>query len=99
VTCLALNYVFFSLQRSQRLEGALETLFLRFWNRYLEKTGDYEIMQVAAPFFVFRALVMASPVWYPNLSTAVRSCLIRFMFRVLCEETFDPSQVNNYCGV
>jgi hypothetical protein len=98
VTCLTLNYVFFSLQRNQRLDGALETLFMRFWNRYLEKTGDREILQVVAPFFVFRALVMASPVWYPNLSEAVRSTLVRFVFRVLGEETFDPAQINNYCG-
>ena len=31
VTSLTLNYVFFSMQRSGRLEGAFETLFLRFW--------------------------------------------------------------------
>ena len=79
VACLTLNYVFFSLQRSERLEGSFETLFLRFWDRYLEKTGDQEILQVVAPFFAFRALVMASPVWYPNLPEAVRAKLLTFL--------------------
>ncbi|MGH9651273.1 MAG: phosphotransferase family protein, partial [Terriglobales bacterium] len=59
VTCLTLNYVFFSLQRSGRLEGAFETLFRRFWDRYLERSGDHEMLEVAAPFIAFRGLVMA----------------------------------------
>jgi aminoglycoside phosphotransferase (APT) family kinase protein len=60
VRSLTLNYVFFSLQRSGRLEGAYQTLFLRFWNRYLEKSHDLEMLNVAAPFLAFRGLVMAS---------------------------------------
>ena len=53
VTCLTLNYLFFSLQRSGRLEGSFENLFRRFWERYLEESGDREILRVAAPFFGF----------------------------------------------
>jgi hypothetical protein len=99
VTCLTLNYVFFSLQRSGRLEGAFEALFLRFWERHLEKTGDREMLQVAAPFFAFRGLVMASPVWYPSLADSVRRKLLAFMFGVLENKAFDPTQVNTYCGI
>jgi len=98
VTCLTLNYVFFSLQRSQRLEGVFLKLFERFWARYLEETGDREILEAAAPFFAFRALVMASPVWYPALPEAVRGKLLSFILAVLDQEKFDPSQVNAYCG-
>ena len=98
VTSLTLNYVFFSLQRSGRLEGAFEKLFLRFWERYLEKSGDREMLQVAGPFFAFRGLVMASPVWYPNLPESVREKLLRFILTVLKSETFDPALVNAYCG-
>lgn len=98
VASMSLNYVFFSLQRSERLEGAFEILFRQFWDRYLQNTGDREMLQVVAPFFVFRALVMASPVWYPNLTDGVRSKLLTFMFGVLDEDLFDPAQVNRYCG-
>lgn len=98
VTCLTLNYVFFSLQRSGRLEGAFEKLFLRFWDRYLEATGDTEMLQVAAPFFAFRALVMASPVWYPSLAESVRRKLLAFIRSVLGSDTFDPALVNGYCA-
>jgi len=98
VTCITLNYLFFSLQRSGKLEGAFDDLFLRFWGRYLEKTGDREILEVAAPFFVFRALVLASPVWYPSLEDSVRKKLLAFILAVLEQESFDPRQVNTYCG-
>ncbi|HYK89800.1 MAG TPA: phosphotransferase [Acidobacteriota bacterium] len=98
VTCLTLNYLFFSLQRSERLEGCLETLFLRFWERYLEKSGDREMLRVVAPFFAFRGLVMASPLWYPTLSDTIRHRLLVFILAVLEKETFDPTQVNRYCG-
>jgi hypothetical protein len=40
VTCITVNYLFFSLQSAGELAGAFESLFLRFWDRYLEKTGD-----------------------------------------------------------
>jgi Phosphotransferase enzyme family len=99
VTCLTLNYLFFSLQRSGRLDGSFEDLFRRFWAHYLEGTGDREMLQVAAPFCAFRGLVMASPVWYPDLPDPVRSALLRFVTAVLNADTFDPAMVNTYCGV
>ncbi len=98
VTCITLNYLFFSLQRTGKLEGAFESLFLRFWDRYLEKTGDREILEVAAPYFVFRALVLASPVWYPSLEDSAREKLLAFILAVLEQPSFDPRQVNSYCG-
>ena len=67
-----MNYLFFSLQRSGRLEGGFERLWRRFWERYLERSGDRELLEVAAPFLAFRALVMANPLWYPALDAGVR---------------------------
>jgi hypothetical protein len=98
VTSITGNYLFSSLQRDGRLAGAFETLFRRFWDRYLEKTGDREILRVAPPFFAFRCLVMASPVWYPTLSDPVRRKLFAFLQAVLDAEEFDPARVNAYCG-
>ncbi len=98
VVCLTMNYLFFSLQRSERLEGTLDILFRRFWERYLEKSGDRELLEVAAPFFAFRGLVMASPLWYPNLAEGVRQKLFTFIQGVLDAEVFDPERVNSYCG-
>ena len=97
VTSLTMNFLFFSLQRSGRLEGGLETLFLRFWDRYLEKSKDREMLTVAAPFLAFRGLVMASPVWYPALPDSVRQKLLAFIVAVLESDSFDPTKANSYC--
>jgi hypothetical protein len=99
VTSLSLNYVFFSLQRSGKLEGAFESLFERFWDRYVRTTRDSEILEVAAPFFAFRALVMASPVWYPSIADEVRRKLLRFAVTVLESKSFNPRGVNQYVGI
>lgn len=97
VASITANYLFFSLQRSGRLEGIFETLFLRFWERYLRQTGDRELLRVVAPFFVFRGLVMASPLWYPDLPAPVRQKLISFVLSVLERDEFNPREVNAYC--
>ena len=98
VTCLTLNYFFFSLQRSGRLEGDFERLFRGFWDRYLERSGDAELLEVAAPFFAFRGLVMASPVWYPALDAAIRAKVVRFVLNVLAAPRFEPARANDYCA-
>jgi len=98
VVCLTLNYLFFSLQRSGRLQGDFERLWQRFWQRYLERSRDPELLEVAAPFLAFRALVMANPLWYPALEPAVREKLFRLILRVLDAERFDPARVNEYCA-
>src|SRR5262245_17662516 len=97
VTCLTMNYLFFSLQRSGRLDGNFEMVFRRFWERYLHESGDAEMLQVAAPFFAFRGLVMAHPLWYPDLTQNVRQKLFNCMQAVLSEDHFDPNEANRYC--
>jgi len=97
VTCLTLNYLFFSLQQRGRLEDPWKTLFERFWARYLEASGDREILKVAAPFVAFRGLVLASPVWYPALSDEARGKLVAFVQAVLAQDEFDPAQAGAYC--
>jgi hypothetical protein len=80
------------------LEGAFEVLFRRFWERYLSASQDREMLEVAAPYFAFRGLVMASPVWYPHLQDKIRQRLLTFILTVLERERFDPQEVNAYCG-
>ena len=97
VTSITANYLFFSLRRSGRLEGIFETLFIRFWEHYMRRSGDQELLQVVAPFFAFRGLVLASPLWYPDLPDSVRRKLISFVLAVLERDRFSPYEVNAYC--
>lgn len=96
VTCLTLNYVFFSLQSSGELTGGLKRLFQDFWERYLTETKDEEILVAAPPFFAFRALVMASPVWYPDLDPGIREALMHFIDQILDTDLFRPDEIEHY---
>jgi hypothetical protein len=96
ITAMAMNYIFYSVQKSFRLSGDLKDLFELFFERYLEKTGDDALLEVIAPFFAFRAMVVASPTWYPLLTDDVRRTLFNFMENVLGSEGFNYRDVNSY---
>jgi len=97
VTSMTVNYLFFSLCRWGTLQGPLEVLFRLFWETYMEASQDQAVTESAAPFFAFRGLVLASPVWYPKLPVEVRRTIFRFIEHVLDAPQFDPSRVNEYC--
>ena len=96
VSCLTINYLFFSLQTTGRLEGPFRELHDRFWERYLSARIDDELTRVIQPWFAWRALVVASPVWYPTISEEVRRKLFTFARRVLLSEDYDYTEVNRY---
>jgi len=96
VTSMTINYLFASLQRWGDLRGPFEILFREFWDRYMSETKDHMILEAAAPFFAFRGLVIASPVWYPDLAISVRRSIFNFVEQVLVTERFDPHDVNRY---
>jgi hypothetical protein len=93
---LSINYLLFGLYEKPRLSGDFERLYMAFWEEYLEVSGDLETLEVIAPFYVFRGLVIASPQWYPNHPEAVRKGLFRFMENVLEDAAFDYKNINKY---
>ena len=98
VTAMTMNYLLNSLIRWGRLQGPFEVLFRLFWETYVEASGDKVVAGTAAPFFAFRGLVVASPVWYPHLSIDVRRNLFHFIENVLDVPRFEPERVNEYLG-
>jgi hypothetical protein len=98
VTAMTMNYLLNSLIRWGRLQGPFEILFRSFWDAYVDASRDKDVAAAAAPFFAFRGLVVASPVWYPTLTLDVRRKIFRFMETVLDAPRFEPERVNEYCG-
>ncbi len=96
LSCMAANYILFGLYKGGSFSEQFRKMYMTYFERYLEKTGDVEILQVIAPFFVFRGLVIASPVWYPDHPETVRSSLLRFIENVLEEEVFDYAGFERY---
>ncbi len=98
VSSITMNYIFYSLQKYGKLAGAFEELYEIFFRNYLEKTGDDELLKVIQPFYVFRSVVVASPIWYPNLDPGVRTKIFNFINNILDGEEFDYQNVNSYLG-
>lgn len=96
IAAMTINYLFYSLQNYGELCGAFDRLFQLFWANYLEKTRDMEILEVIQPFYAWRSLVLASPVWYPTLPRVVRMNLVNFAKKILQSEVFDLNEINSY---
>lgn len=90
VTCLAINYVFFALDTPGAWQGGFRTLWRRFWELYLGWSGAAGLLEVAAPFLAWRALVLANPRWYPAVTGPVRDALLGLVERALDAQRFDP---------
>lgn len=96
VSCLTINYLFFSLQRYDELAGPFAELYRAFWECYLNGRSDPELPEVIQPWFAWRALVLASPQWYPTLKVEARRRLLTFAQRMLDEEHFQWQEINRY---
>ena len=96
VSSITMNYLFYSMQKYGELSGPFKELYELFFKNYLEKTGDGELLTVIQPFYVFRSVVVASPIWYPNLDPAVRTRIFNFINNVLASDEFDYQNVNSY---
>lgn len=96
LSSITINYLFYSLNKYGILDNEFKELFELFFDNYLEETGDEDILSVIQPFFLFRGLVVASPVWYPNIEVEIRNKLFNFMKNVIASDKFDPKHVNDY---
>ena len=96
VSCMTINYLFFSLQRYGRLKGPFRELHDRFWESYLALGPNVELTLVIQPWYAWRALVLASPIWYPTLSEDVRRKLLAFARRVMSTDRYEYQQVDQY---
>jgi streptomycin 6-kinase len=91
VSCLAINFVFFALDAPDAWPAAFSGLWHEFWERYLQATRDRDLLEVVAPFLCWRALVLACPAWYPNMSAQARGRLLEFARAALTAERFEPA--------
>lgn len=96
ITAMTINYIFFSVLTFGSLAEPFKRLFDLFYENYLEKTGDEEILKVVPPFYAWRGSVISHPQWYPTLTPETRRKLLNFINTVLESEEFNPKEVNSY---
>ncbi|MEM2962394.1 MAG: aminoglycoside phosphotransferase family protein, partial [Candidatus Bathyarchaeia archaeon] len=94
IAAMTINYIFFSLRYN---DGEFTEPFTRlveaFLDAYIGETDDEEILEVIQPFYAWRALVLASPLWYPDLPEGVRRRLINFIFQVLERPRIEVAEI------
>jgi hypothetical protein len=81
----------FGMEHRAAWATGLGRLWDRFWERYFLSSGDTGVLETVAPYFAWRGLVLASPVWYPRLAADDRARVLDFAERVLAAERFDPA--------
>ncbi len=98
VSCMAINYVFFGLQQTgtPSLGTPFRELHQGFWEEYLRLHPDSDLLRVVQPWLAWRALVLASPQWYPDLTDGLRTILLRMASRVLQTAEFDFTRIETY---
>ncbi|MBI5191662.1 MAG: phosphotransferase [Nitrospirae bacterium] len=96
LTALTVNYVFHSLMRHGKIAGAYDEAMRLFFEKYIARSGDYDITGVVAPFFAFRGAVVANPMFYPGVTPETRAKIFGFVHGVLGSDRFEPSEVNGY---
>lgn len=94
VACLAINYLFFAVERPETWRAALRPLYLEFLAAYQARARDAELLAVCAPFFAWRGLVVANPVWYPGVSERARDRVLSFVEQVLDAASFEPGMAD-----
>ncbi len=96
VTALTINYIFYSIMYHNKVTGAYEEALNLFYDEYIGRTNDGELLKVVAPFYAFRAAVVAHPVFYPQLGPEQRRMVLNLAKNILKAEEFRPHQVNKY---
>lgn len=96
IAALTINYMFFSLIYLEKFTDPFRTLWNKFFETYLSNTEDYEILRVIQPFYAWRGLVIASPIWYPNLKFTIRRKIFNFITNVLDSEEFNYREAEEY---
>ncbi len=96
IAALTINYLFFSLLKHGELRDTYLSLWNNFIDTYLSLTHDEELFSVIQPFYAWRGLVVASPIWYPNLRYNTRRMIFNFIHNVLESDHIDYRNIEEY---
>jgi hypothetical protein len=96
VTAMWINYLNHALLDKGSYIGKFKELGDSFLENYLGKTNDYEMLKTVQPFFIWRGLVISTPLWYPSTPVETRNKIFNFMKNVSETEEFNPKEVNSY---
>lgn len=98
ISALTINYIFFSIKYRGTVSGPYLQGLKLFYDDYVRLSGDDEIHSVVQPFYAFRGVVVANPVFYPEVTPLQRNMIFRFINNVLNSKRFEVEKINEYLG-
>ncbi|MBK6514276.1 MAG: phosphotransferase [Polyangiaceae bacterium] len=93
LAAMSINLLFGGMRRPAAWPRGFRLLWDTFFGAYLDATGDHSALEHLPPFFAWRALVLASPVWYPTVPEHVREALLEATVGWLGAARIDPSAI------
>lgn len=96
VAAMVINYVFGGAIHPSAWPNGLRPLWNELWRTYLTESGDAELCSVVAPFLAWRALVVASPVWYPTVPARCRDAILSLAEAALDAPSFDWTSADRF---
>ena len=93
LAALAVNYLFGGLRFPNAWPTGFGALWKTFFAEYLARTKDPLVLERMAPFLAWRLLVLASPIWYPAVTTEQRRVLLSIAIHWLEGKRFDPDVI------
>ncbi len=103
LTAFSINFIFYSLKERGEFSGAAKEGFDLFWNNYLSKTNDTELVNLAPPFFALRAMVVANPIFYSDdffgsteNAHKIRRSLFNFALQMVQDGKCKLDQIETY---
>lgn len=93
LAALSINYLFGGLRQPQAWSRGFGLLWRVFYREYLARAKNERALENMAPFMAWRALVLSSPAWYPDIASAVRLALLTTAIHWLEGAAFDPESI------
>lgn len=96
ITALTINYIFFSLIYYEEFRDVYVDALKLFFDEYIKLTNDYELFEVLALFYAFRCVVVANPLFYPDVKIETREKIFNFLRNILKQDKFNLNLINEY---
>ncbi len=95
LAAMSINFLFGGLRAPSAWARGFGPLWQTFFATYFAARPDAELCRVFPPFFAWRALVLASPVWYPDVPSEVRQALLAGVTHLLEHDDFEPESIEH----
>jgi hypothetical protein len=93
LAALSINYLFAGLRHPEAWPQGFAPMWRTFYKVYRAHADNGRALENMAPFMAWRALVLSSPAWYPDIAPAVRATMLALAVHFLEGAPFEPEAI------